>query len=94
MENAKLVAGKLSEVQYNFLADEFGIDEQTFQTLSDDALDDLYDEIGFIEAEETMNADKENRDLTERGKIAVGIVTLIGDELYSPDGKEDDLSKD
>lgn len=87
MGNAEQVAGKLSDVQYNFLANEFGIDKQAFRVLDDDALDDLYDEIGFIEAEETMNADKENRDLTERGKISEGIVTLIGNELYGPDDR-------
>lgn len=88
MENAKLVARKLSDVQFKFLEDEFGVDEQTFRALSDDALDALYDEIGFVEVEETMNADKESRDITERGKIAVGIVTLIGNELYAQEDDE------
>lgn len=82
MGNAKLIAGKLSDDQFKFILDEFGVDEDAFLALPDDALDDLYDEIGFIEVEETMAADDQDRGLSDRGKAAVGIVTLIGNELY------------
>lgn len=88
MGNAKLVAEKLSDVQFRFILSEFGIDEVAFRALSDDDLDNLYDEIGFIEVEETMAADEQERELTDRGKVAVSIVTLIGNELYQSDDED------
>lgn len=52
--------------------------------MSDDEIDELYDQIADIEVDETVDADRDGRDLTERGKTAEGIVTVIGNELYRP----------
>lgn len=85
MGEAEKVISILSQAQLDFIHSELGCDKDTLGKMDDDAVDDLYDRICDIEVEETVAAD--DNELSERGKMAVGIVTVIGNELY---GQEDD----
>lgn len=85
--SAEAVLGVLSQTQLDFIEQEFGYTKESIAAMSDDEIDELYDQIADIEVDETVDADRDGRDLTERGKTAEGIVTVIGNELYRPDGE-------
>lgn len=85
--SAEAVLGVLSQTQLDFIEQEFGYTKEAIAAMSDDEIDELYDQIADIEVDETVDADRDGRDLTERGKTAEGIVTVIGNELYRPDGE-------
>ncbi len=85
-----MIAGKtvevaLSKEQLDFIQSEFGHDPDALGVLEDDDIDRLYDRLCDIEVEETMAAG--DGELSDRGKMAESIVTVIGNELY---GQEDD----
>lgn len=81
MQQAKIVVAVLSDVQFDFIEDELGFNKAAIQSMDDDSISDMYDNICDIEVEETISAG--DNELSERGKIAAGIVTLIGNEIYS-----------
>lgn len=83
--SAEAVLDVLSQTQLDFIEQEFGYTKEAIAAMSDDEIDELYDQIADIEVDETVDADRDGRDLTERGKTAEGIVTVIGNELYRPD---------
>ena len=85
--SAEAVLDVLSQTQLDFIEQEFGYTKEAIAPMSDDEIDELYDQIADIEVDETVDADRDSRDLTERGKTAEGIVTVIGNELYRPDGE-------
>lgn len=85
--SAEAVLDVLSQTQLDFIEQEFGYTKEAIAAMSDDEIDELYDQIADIEVDETVDADRGGRDLTERGKTAEGIVTVIGNELYRPDGE-------
>lgn len=85
--SAEAVLDVLSQTQLDFIEQEFGYTKEAVAAMSDDEIDELYDQIADIEVDETVDADRDGRDLTERGKTAEGIVTVIGNELYRPDGE-------
>ena len=87
--NAEVVFDVLSQTQLDFIEQEFGYTREVIASMSDDEVDALYDQIADIEVDETVDADRDGRDLTERGKTAEGIVTVIGNELYRPDDEPD-----
>lgn len=82
---AKAILGILSQTQLDFIKQEFGYTKEAVEDMSDEEIDELYDQIANIEVDETVDADRNGCDLTERGKTAEGIVTVIGNELYRPD---------
>ena len=85
--SAEAVLDVLSQTQLDFIEQEFGYTKEAIAAMSDEEIDELYDQIADIEVDETVDADRDGRDLTERGKTAEGIVTVIGNELYRPDGE-------
>ena len=87
--NAEVVFDVLSQTQLDFIEQEFGYTREVIASMSDDEVDELYDQIADIEVDETVDADRDGRDLTERGKTAEGIVTVIRNELYRPDDEPD-----
>ena len=87
--NAEVVLDVLSQTQLDFIEQELGYTREAISAMSDDEIDELYDQIADIEVDETVDADRDGRDLTERGKTAEGIVTVIGNELYRPDDEPD-----
>lgn len=87
--NAEVVLDVLSQTQLDFIEQELGYTREAISAMSDDEIDELYDQIADIEVDETVDADRGGRDLTERGKTAEGIVTVIGNELYRPDDEPD-----
>lgn len=87
--NAEVVLDVLSQTQFDFIEQEFGYTREAISAMSDDEIDELYDQIADIEVDETVDADRDGRDLTERGETAEGIVTVIGNELYRPDDEPD-----
>lgn len=88
-----MIAGKtvevaLSKEQLDFIQSEFGHDPDALGVLEDDAIDRLYDKLCDIEVEETMAAS--DGELSDRGKMAESIVTVIGNELYSSEDDPDE----
>lgn len=79
----KAVEDALSKEQLDFIQTEFGHDPDALGVLEDDDIDNLYDRLCDIEVEETMAAG--DGELSERGKMAESIVSVIGNELYRPD---------
>ena len=79
----KAVEDALSKEQLDFIQTEFGHDPDALGALEDDDIDSLYDRLCDIEVEETMAAG--DGELSERGKMAESIVSIIGNELYRPD---------
>lgn len=87
--SAEVVLNALSQTQIDFIEAELGFGREAIAAMSDDDIDQMYDRISDIEVDETVDADREGRELTERGKTAEGIVTVIGNELYRPDDEPD-----
>jgi hypothetical protein len=92
MSDAEKVKKLLSQAQLDFIKEEFGHDSDALGSMSDDEIDYLYELIADIEVDETAEAG--NGKLSDRGRMAESIVTAIGNELYRPDGEEDDLSEE
>lgn len=78
----KAVEDALSKEQLDFIQTEFGHDPDALGVLEDDDIERLYDRLCDIEIEETMAAG--DGELSERGKMAESIVSVIGNELYRP----------
>ena len=87
--SAEIILGVLSQTQLDFINQEFGYTKESIAAMSDNEIDELYDQIADIEVDETVDADRDGRDLTERGKTAEGIVTVIGNGLYRHDDNQD-----
>lgn len=92
MRDAEKVKKLLSQAQLDFIKDEFGHEPDALGSMSDDEIDYLYELIADIEVDETVTAG--DGKLSDRGRMAESIVTSIGNELYRPDEKEDDLSEE
>jgi len=92
MSNAEKAERILSKPQLEFIQSEFGHDPDSLAAMDDGMFSRLYDRIGDIEVEETIVAG--DGDLSERGKMAEGIVTVLGSELYRPEGEGEDLDLD
>lgn len=75
----------LSEEQFDFICEEFELTDVMLNDLSDDDVEDVYEGLADIEVEETMKADEENKDISERGRIASEIVTLWGNVFAEED---------
>ncbi|MDR0804874.1 MAG: hypothetical protein LBN42_03715 [Oscillospiraceae bacterium] len=71
-----------SEKQYKFFKNEFDIGENEIDIASKEEskeeLLELYDKLCDIEVDETIKADGGNGKLSERGKTAETLVTLMG----------------
>lgn len=87
--SAEIVLDVLSQTQLDFINQEFGYTKESIAAMSDNEIDKLYDQIADIEVDETVDADRDGRDLTERGKTVEGIVTVIGNGLYRHDDNQD-----
>lgn len=71
---------KLNKEQLAFIQSEFGIDKEQLEAMSEDELyDEVYDKCCDIEVETTCEAG--DKELSERGKIAESLVTLLGNTL-------------
>jgi hypothetical protein len=69
---------KFSEDEEKFLKSEFGLTVEQVFAMSEDELDNLYDNCCQIEIDEACTAiDDGDRELSERGKSAVRLVDLI-----------------
>lgn len=79
----------LSEDELSFLKDEFSVDNDWINNATEKDLNELYDNLGFVEADEIVEAG--NDPLSPRGKLVCSIVTKIG-ELFRvhEDGIDDD----
>ena len=85
-ESYKELFNELSDTQLQFICKELNIAEEDLRSMSDDELDDVYDKICDIEVDETYEAGDD--ELSERGQLAEGIVTLWGNLLYAIDDDE------
>ncbi len=82
-EDMKGAIQYLTEEQLDFIEREFGFSKEALFSLDEDSIyDDVYDKCCDIEIEETIDAlDRENEEITDRGRIASDIVTLLGNTL-------------
>ncbi len=88
MRDAEKVLQVLTEAQLKFIESEFSISNEQIQHMDDNTISELYDKICDIEVEETMAAG--DGELSERGKMAESIVSVIGNELYRPDDEPEE----
>ena len=79
----------LTEAELSFLAEECSADKNWLKSAKEEDLLDLYDKVGFIEADETAEAG--DSPLSMRGEVASSIVTKIGElfRVFEP-GIDDD----
>ena len=79
----------LTDEQVNFIKDELGLSKDELFSLDEDALYDVvYDRCCVIEEIETVDAmDRKSEEMTDRGRIAADIVTLLGNSLYDEDNE-------
>lgn len=87
MSASETVKKILSKTQFDFIQSELGYGHDDINTLDEDGISSLYDDLCDIEIEETMTAG--DGELSERGKMAEGIVTVMGNELYRLDEEEE-----
>ena len=88
MNDAEKVLNILSQTQLDFIENEIGISGKQIKSMTDDAVSDLYDKICEIEIEETCAAERQGGSYSDRGLLAEGIVTVIGNALYRPEQDE------
>lgn len=74
----------LNPDQNDFILKEFGIGETQIPEMDEDALYSLYDRLCDIEVDETIEADEGS--LSERGKMAVSIVDVVGNAMAEAEG--------
>lgn len=74
----------LSNAQIEFICNEFGISAEKLFSMNEKESNDLYDELGLIEADEIVIADEGS--LSPRGKMATGIVNVLGNALAKDEG--------
>lgn len=95
MRDSERALRVLSQTQLDFISAEFGITKPQILEMDDGEFLDLYDNICDIEIDETILAEQErNGAYSERERMAEGIVTVLGNELYRPDEEEDNLSEE
>ncbi len=76
----------MTVVQKNFICKEAGITVDELQQASEETLGELYDMLCDIECEETVI----DEELSERGKLAEGLVTLMGNAIADSEGLLDE----
>ena len=78
---------ELDQDAIEFLYKEFSLAEKEFLAMTEDDLDDLYDQLCEIEHAETPS---DNSPLTVRGKMVESIVTIVGNYFSEKLGYDDD----
>ena len=76
---------EMTERQKKFICDEFRITEDDLMNSTEEELDAIYDGLCEIEIEETVPGE-----LTDRGKIAEDLVTLMGLAIAKDEGYLDE----
>jgi len=77
---------QLDQEAVAFLYNEFELSANDFQAMTEDELDDLYDQLCDIEIAETPS---DNSPLTKRGKMVESIVTIVGNYFSEKLGYDD-----
>lgn len=86
MENVISNAIKtLNESQIVFLSKEMNFSEESLLGMSEDELRNVFDKVCDIEIDEACNAADE---ISERGKMAADIVTVISNAIQKSEGDE------
>lgn len=75
----------LDEDQFVFLSKEINTSKENLFEMSEDELQDVFDKVCDIEIEEACDADDE---ITERGKMAADIVTVISNAIQKSEEDE------
>lgn len=78
----KQVISNLSEEQNKFIQTEFNISEEELKSMTDDEIyERIYDPCCVIEEVETVATIDDDSELSDRGRIASDIVTLLGETI-------------
>lgn len=85
-------AKDLSDVQKDFLAEEFGIAPETVKDITEERWDEIYDSLCDMEVDEISAA--KDGDLTERGETICGLVTLFGNAIAESQDTFDEDDED
>lgn len=79
----------LSKKQLEFMSIECGVSVEKIKKADENQVLSLYDVVCDIEIDETVKADdSESDELSERGKMAENIVTIIGNNIRDKKGLE------
>lgn len=73
---------KMTETQIEFICSESNITAEELRTASEEKLDEIYDLLCDIECEETPD----EGELSHRGKLAVDLVSLMGNAIAESEG--------
>lgn len=76
----------LSQEQFDFIEKEIGKTHENVAAMTESEISDLYDAICDIEVEMTIDAG--DGELSERGKIAESIVTIVGNSIMEETKKD------
>ena len=76
----------MTEAQKQFICDEMGFSADELDNASEEQLGEVYDVLCDIEIEETTDDDE----LSERGKLAESLVTLMGNAIAESEGYLDE----
>ena len=74
----------LNRSQNEFISKELGFSEEQLKEMDDESFSDIYDRICDIEVDETLNAGE--GEMSERGEMAVSIVTVVGNAMAETEG--------
>lgn len=78
----KQVISNLSEEQNRFIQTEFNISEEELKNMTDDEIyERIYDPCCVVEEVETVATIDDDSELSDRGRIASDIVTLLGETI-------------
>ena len=77
----------MTDSQIDFICKESGLAPDELRDAPEEKLDEIYDLLCDIEIEET---DESGEGLSERGEIAEGLVTLMGNAIAESEGYLDE----
>ena len=81
---------QMTLAQNKFICDEAGISIEELNAASEKQLDEIYDMLCEIEIEESIS----DSDLSDRGKLAESLVTLMGNALAEDMGILDESDEE
>ena len=81
---------QMTLVQKEFICDEAGISIEELNAASEKQLDEIYDMLCEIEIEESIS----DSELSDRGKLAESLVTLMGNALAEDMGILDESDEE
>lgn len=80
----------LNDGHFDFLKDEFNLEKEKILSMNNDDLEELYEKVCDIESDEAFEACENDSPISQRGKTAADIVTILGDYYRKQVADEED----